>query len=131
MFTIEQIKAAHSNVKSGADFPKYIKDIKQLGVTAYTTYVSDGHSLYEGKDSYSAASPAKYTELSISAQANIPQFSAGLREHQQGKTNYMTFCETCAMCGVEKWIVSIDDMTCTYYDKAGNKLLVETIPGLG
>ncbi len=28
MFTVEQIKAAHSKVKSGADFPSYIKEIK-------------------------------------------------------------------------------------------------------
>ena len=33
MFTVEQIKAAHSKVKSGADFPSYIKEIKSLGVT--------------------------------------------------------------------------------------------------
>lgn len=131
MFTIEQIKAAHAKVKSGADFPNYIKDIKHLGVRAYTAYVSDGHTVYLGTEAYSASSPAKYDELTISEQANVPQFSAGLREHQQGKTNYMTFCETCAACGVEKWVVNIDDMTCSYYDKAGNKLLVEMIPGLG
>ncbi|MGB4398918.1 MAG: DUF1398 family protein [Daejeonella sp.] len=35
MFTAEQIKAAHSKVKSGADFPAYIQDIKALGVTGY------------------------------------------------------------------------------------------------
>ncbi|MGF7024877.1 MULTISPECIES: DUF1398 domain-containing protein [Sphingobacterium] len=34
MFTIEQIEAAHSNVKSGADFPAYIRDIKKLGDTS-------------------------------------------------------------------------------------------------
>ena len=28
MFTVEQITQAHSHVKSGADFPKYIQDIK-------------------------------------------------------------------------------------------------------
>ena len=39
MFTAEQIKAAHSKVKSGADFPGYIKEIKALGVTHYEAYV--------------------------------------------------------------------------------------------
>lgn len=33
MFTAEQLKAAHSQVKSGADFPAYIQDIRKLGVT--------------------------------------------------------------------------------------------------
>ena len=35
MFTVEQIQEAHSKVKSGADFPKYIQDIKKLGVDAF------------------------------------------------------------------------------------------------
>ena len=43
MFTVEQIKTAHSKVKSGADFPSYIKEIKSLGVTHYEAYVTDGH----------------------------------------------------------------------------------------
>jgi uncharacterized protein YbcV (DUF1398 family) len=30
---------------------------------------------------------------------------------------------------LEKWFVSLDEMTCTYYDKAGNKILVEKVPG--
>ena len=39
MFTVEQIKEAHSKVKSGADFPQYIQEIKILGVTAFETWV--------------------------------------------------------------------------------------------
>lgn len=31
MFTIEQIKEAHSQLKSGADFPEYIREIKIFG----------------------------------------------------------------------------------------------------
>jgi hypothetical protein len=32
MFTIAQIKKAHSKVKSGEDFPVYIQDLIALGV---------------------------------------------------------------------------------------------------
>ena len=35
MCTVAQIKAAQIKVKSGADFPAYIKEIKTLGVTQY------------------------------------------------------------------------------------------------
>jgi hypothetical protein len=35
MFTVEQIRAAHNKVKSGADFPAYIQEIKALGVSQY------------------------------------------------------------------------------------------------
>ncbi len=44
MFILDQIEAAHSKVKSGADFPEYIKELKQFGVTSYETFVSDGHT---------------------------------------------------------------------------------------
>jgi hypothetical protein len=30
MFTLQQIKDAHSKVETGADFPKYIKDLNDL-----------------------------------------------------------------------------------------------------
>lgn len=48
MFTVAEIKAAHSKVKSGADFPAYIQDIKRLGVTYYETFVTDGHTDFYG-----------------------------------------------------------------------------------
>ena len=128
MFTTEQIKAAHSKVKSGADFPAYIRDIKQLGVTSYETYVTDGHTDFYGADHYKTSSVAKYDALKIADVCNIEQFKADLKAHQQGQTDYPTFCDDCAKSGIEKWVVCMDQMTCTYYDKAGNEILVEAIP---
>jgi len=128
MFTVEQIKAAHSKVKSGADFPAYIQDLKKLGVTHYETFVSDGHTDYYGANDYKTSATAKYGILGIRGTSNTEQFKADLRAHQQGKTDYMTFCNDCAKSGIEKWEVCMDKMTCTYHDKVGNKILVEEIP---
>jgi|ERR1019366_2795326 uncharacterized protein YbcV (DUF1398 family) len=128
MFTTEQIKQAHSKVKSGADFPAYIKDLKQLGVTFYETYVGDGHTDYFGDDNYRASSPAKYDSLTIAEICNVEPFKADLSAHQQGKTDYPTFCKDSASSGIEKWAVSMGSMTCTYFDKAGKEILVEQIP---
>lgn len=128
MFTVEQIKAAHSKVKSGADFPAYIQEIKKLGVTFYETFVTDGHTDYFGANDYKTSSSAKYTTLPIAEVSNIEQFKTDIKAHQQGKTDYPTFCNDCAKSGIEKWAVCIDKMTCTYYDKAGNEILVEQIP---
>jgi len=130
MFTLEQIKAAHSKVKSGADFPAYIKDIKQLGVTGYETYVSDGHTDYHGENDFKASTVAKYEALSIAEKTNAEQFKMNLKAHQQGQTNYPTFCSDCASSGIEKWIVSMKKMTCTYYDRSGQEILVEIVPTL-
>jgi len=128
MFTPEQIRVAHSKVKSGADFPNYVQDLIKLGVTVYETYVSDGHTDYLGTDDYKTSSEPKYSQLIIAEQADVNQFRLDLKAHQQGKTDYATFCNDCAKSGVEKWTVRMDKMTCTYFAKAGKKLLVETIP---
>lgn len=128
MFTIEQIKSAHSKVKSGADFPAYIREIKALGVTHYETYVADGHTDYYGRDDYKTSSDAQYGLLTIAGIANKEQFKMDLKAHQQGKTDYPTFCSDCAISGIEKWVVRMDKMTCTYHDKRGNEILTEPIP---
>ena len=128
MFTVEQIKTAHSKVKSGADFPKYIKEIKALGVTHYESYVTDGHVDYYGANNHTSKVPAKYEPLEIADTCNKEQFKLDLKAHQEGKTNYPTFCNNAAKSGIEKWVVNIEEMTCTYFDTSGNKILVEEIP---
>src|SRR5690606_38381246 len=128
MFTIKQIKAAHSKVKSGADYPHYIQDLIKLGVTSYDTYVTDGNTFYKGTNGYEITSGAKYETLKIAVKSNKNQFTVNLKAHQQGKSDYHTFCTQCAESGIEKWAVDLVKMTCTYHDKTGAKILVEKIP---
>lgn len=128
MFTIQQIKDAHSKVKSGADFPKYIQDIIALGVTSFETFVTDNHTNYFGINYYKTTSKGFDETLTIAENCNTEQFKFDLKNHQQGKTDYITFLNDCAKSGVEKWIVNMAQMTCIYYDKAGNELVIETIP---
>ena len=70
-----------------------------------------------------------YENLNIAEKSDKEKFSNFLKIHQQGKTDYITFCRDCAETGIEKWFVSLDEMTCTYHDKAGKKILAEKIPG--
>lgn len=128
MFTIEQIKTAHSKVKSGADFPRYVQDLIQLGVVHYDNYVADGHIEYSGTGNYRIMSDGRYAPMTIPAAGNTEQFSTYLKAHQQGATDYPTFCRHSAETGVEKWTVDMAAMKCTYYDKAGNVMLEEKIP---
>jgi uncharacterized protein YbcV (DUF1398 family) len=128
MFTSDQIKVAHSKVKSGADFPAYIQEIKALGVTRYETYVSDGHTDYHGSMYYIINVSGKYDTLLIADLPDNEQFKLGLKAHQQGKTDFLKFIRMCAATGIEKWEVRMDIMTCTYFDKSGNIILAEDIP---
>ena len=128
MFTVAQIEQAHAKVKSGADFPKYIQEIKEMGVLSFETWVNDSHTEYYGTNGYRISSAPKYGNLEISAQTDKEKFATQLKAHQQGQTDYYTFCTDCAETGVEKWIVDLTKMTCIYYDQAGEEILVEQIP---
>jgi uncharacterized protein YbcV (DUF1398 family) len=130
MFTIEQIEQAHARVKSGADFPKYIKEIKDKGVQGFVTWVKDSHTEYFGSNQFRVYSKPKYDELKISEHCDLEKFKILLLKHQQGETDYFTFCNDCAHTGIEKWIVQFEDMTCTYYDTDQKAVLVEQIPSI-
>lgn len=128
MFTIQQIKEAHSKVKSGADFPQYIQDIKKLGVKAFQTWVKDSHTDYFDKENNKISSESMYSKLEIADTCNPAQFKEYLKIHQQGETNYLTFCKHCAETGILNWFVDLDKMTCTYFSKSKENVLVEIIP---
>lgn len=128
MFTIHAIEEIHAKVKSGADFPRYIQDLKDLGVTSYTIYVNNGHTVYSGKNNFQITSDPKYATLHIAEKSDTERLQHALTIHQQGQTNYMTFCKHSAASGVEKWTVDIKDMLCSYYDKSGKVMLTEQVP---
>ncbi len=127
MFTIDQIKEAHSKVKSGTDFPTYIQALIKLGVIRYITYVTDGHTVYFGNNNYQVQSEAKYSIKEIE-EINVNQFLQALKTHQDGQTDYLTFCSQSAGFGIDNWEVNTIEMTCTYHDKIRNKILIEKIP---
>ncbi len=128
MFTLEQIEAIHSKVKSGADFPRYIQELIQLGMLNYTIHVDNGRTVYSGKNNFSISSGGKYSLLEVALRGDKQKLEYTLRIHQQGLTDYPTFCKQAAEAGVEKWVVDMEKMSCSYYDRKGNLLVIETIP---
>jgi len=128
MFTIGQIEESNSKVKSGADFPRLVQELIALGVKANNIYVSDGHAEYFGNDGESVKTDANYPPQEVAEKSDGEKFRHYLEIHQQGQTDYPTFCVHAAETGVEKWTLDFEKMTCTYFDKAGNELLVEQIP---
>lgn len=129
MFTIEQIKTAHARVKSGADFPAYIREMKQLGVNSYEHKISNGRTSYYGKNGFTLAGDAKWPEKVIAETADQETLIRDLKIHQNGGTDYLTFCDQAANAGIDKWVVDTIAMTCVYYDKKGQAVLEEKIPG--
>ena len=94
MFTIEQIHLAHDKVRSGADFPKYINELKSLGVLSFETWVNDRHTRYFGRDDYQTRSNAQYALLEISGDTDKTTFEHCLKAHQDGQTVITLFVRT-------------------------------------
>lgn len=130
MFQLKQIQEAHSKVKSGADFPAYIQDLIKIDVIKYVTYVDDGHAVFFGPNGYEVVSDPKYSKMNVADVSDKEKFIAYLKMHQKGETDYKTFCEHSAETGGEKWTVDMNEMTCTYYDKAKSRMLEEQIPNV-
>ena len=127
-FTVEEIHVAEQKIKSGADFPKFINEIKALGVERNDVYVINGMAIYFGKDDHTVESAPVYETLLIEEQSSAEDLKEALKVHQQGETDYQTFCRQAAAAGVEKWVIDLKEMTVTYLDMAGLELVVEKIP---
>jgi uncharacterized protein YbcV (DUF1398 family) len=126
MFTLKQIEVAHSKVKSGADFPEFIGQLKTLGIKRYTVFVQDGHTKYSDEAGFSLHGDALYLPLTI-AENNPALFEKLLRKHQAGETDYQTFCHDAAKSGIEKWTVDTEALICTYFHHE-TIVLIEHIP---
>ncbi len=127
MFTLQQMKAAHAKVKSGADFPAYVREIKQLGLVHYDFMVRDGRTVYHGTNAFQISSNSIYAEKTISDKPSPAVVRQIIAEHQQGKSDFLTFCSLVADAGVEKWVVNTQAMLCSYYDLSGNSMVMEPI----
>ena len=128
MFTIEDITAVHSKVKTGADFPAYVQGMKALGVEHYENHLSDSHATYYGADGFVLDGPARYTVIAVANSSSPEDLKRAIAAHQQGQTDFITVSKQAADAGVEKWQVHTGKLTCTYFDKAGDVMLVEEIP---
>jgi uncharacterized protein YbcV (DUF1398 family) len=128
MVTIEQIQDAHRKVKSGADFLKYVQELKLLGVSHYDCFVANGQTKYYNSNGFEVDGRAKYPALKVNDVSSADKLKLAITIHQQGKTDYPTFCIQAAEAGVEKWTTDVIGMNVIYLDKKGERLVVEPIP---
>jgi len=127
MLTLAHIQKAHSRVKSGADFPAYAHELKKLGLHHYTFFLEDGHAEYVGNDGTQFQSDAKWLKKEI-GNPDPTAFETALRVHQNGASDFVTLADQAARYGIHNWVVDLDRMQCTYFDRTGNLLVTENIP---
>ncbi|MDZ7604066.1 MAG: DUF1398 family protein [Cyclobacteriaceae bacterium] len=127
MFTIERIERSAFQIKKrDGDFPQLVQDLKAIGVTHYDYFVSDGITKYYGTDNFVLKGEATYPSMNVNGVSSSDKLKHAISIHQQGQTDYPTFCKQAAEAGVEKWTTSMINMTVTYLDKAGHKLTSRT-----
>ena len=127
MFTIEQIDDLHARLGSAKTLPEYVQALKALGVKRYDSYLADGHSEYFGQGDHKVVSPPVHEVLPVAETSQREMFLQHLSRHEQRQTNYLEMSRGLAQSGIEKWTVDTGRMTMTFYDKAGNEMLVEQI----
>jgi len=129
MFTEQQVKEAHAKVKTGADYPSYVQELKKLGVVKYDFIVKNGANVFFGEGNFSVTTEAKgYKKQKVAMDSSSDKLSHTIAIHQQGKTDFPTFCVQAAEAGVEKWTSDLKKMAVIYYDCKGKELLAEPIP---
>lgn len=127
-FTEQDIRATYAKTKTGADFPRLIRDLKALGIVSYDHLLTTGSNIFHGKDGQSVSLSNMGPAVTVSPQPNLELLKKYIAMHQGGLTNYPTLCGQAGEAGVEKWTSDLLAMTCTYFDKTGRKLHVELIP---
>ncbi len=128
MFSIKDIDAAIQRMKTGADFPKFAVELKEMGVARVDVYAINGLSIYFGENDHTVEGSPIYEPLLIEQETSIADLQEALKIHQHGASDYQTFGRQAAGAGVEKWVIDLKNMTTTYLDASGNEMVVEDIP---
>ena len=127
MFSLEEIKDAHSKVKSGADFPKYVHYLKKMEMSHYDFFVADGHAKYVHNNGEFIESPAIYEDKAISSTSDATLLKHIIKIHQNGETDFMTFCQQSADAGVVLWRTDVTPMHAIYHKKKNKEKKIKEI----
>lgn len=126
-FTLEAIQEAQMKY-TGPDFPKLIREFKAMGMVTNTYDLSNGQIQYVSNKGEHIDIKSEITVGIIGETYDEAAALAALKNNQTGKTDFITFCKEIAEAGVYKWISDLEIMTCSYYDRKENTVIVEMIP---
>ncbi len=127
MFTIDQINEIHGRLDGAKTLLQYVQAIEAIGVVRADSYVSDGHSEYFSEDGQKVESSPVHDVLSVSQTSSGQSLLQQLRLHDEGKTSYLEMSKGLAESGIEKWVINTLELTMSFYDAGGNKLLTNKI----
>lgn len=126
-FTLSEIQQAHQQY-TGVDFPKLFKEFKDMGMTYNIVNIQDGTATYVHQSEDDIVTSSVKSNHTVAPSSNQSIVQDVLTRHQQGQTDFETFCDEMAEAGIYKWHIDIQAGTCTYIDLKEQAIISELIP---
>jgi len=127
-FTEQNIRAIYARPRTGADFPGLIRGLKSIGIVSYDHVIESGANVFHGASGETRLLGNMGPAFPVTPQSNVELLKGIISDHQRVLTDYSALCRLVGEAGVEKWVCDLMAMTCSYFDKSGNKMHVELIP---
>jgi uncharacterized protein YbcV (DUF1398 family) len=124
MFSLEQIAEIHDRLGDKEKLGDYLRALREIGIESHDSYLTDGHSEYYGTDGQRLSGPPFHEVFTVAETCDKEWF---LRYMQRLEDGYVEMSRALAGHGVEKWTFDMAELTITYFDRAGNVLLTETV----
>ena len=109
-FTLSAIQQAHQQF-TGVDFPKLFKAFKDMGMTYNIVNIQDGTATYVHQSEDDIVTSSVKSNHPVAPRSNQSIVQDVLTRHQQGQTDFETFCDEMAEAGIYKWHVDISTST--------------------
>lgn len=126
-FTLSETQQAHQQY-TGVDFPKLFKEFKDMGMTYNIVNIQDGTATYVHQSEDDIVTSSVKSNHPVAPSSNQSIVQDVLTRHQQGQTDFETFCDEMAEAGIYKWHIDIQAGTCTYIDLKEQAIISELIP---
>ncbi|HEK7179328.1 TPA: DUF1398 family protein [Staphylococcus aureus] len=126
-FKLSAIQQAHQQF-TGVDFPKLFKAFKDMGTTYNIVNIQDGTATYVHQSEDDIVTSSVKSNHPVAPSSNQSIVQDVLTRHQQGQTDFETFCDEMAQAGIYKWHIDIQAGTCTYIDLQEQAIISELIP---
>ncbi|HDC6346551.1 TPA: DUF1398 family protein [Staphylococcus aureus] len=126
-FTLSAIQQAHQQF-TGVDFPKLFKAFKDMGMTYNIVNIQDGTATYVHQSEDDIVTSSVKSNHPVAQKSNKTIVQDVSTRHQQGQTDFETFCDEMAEAGIYKWHIDIQAGTCTYIDLQDQAVISELIP---
>ncbi|HCY2932577.1 TPA: DUF1398 family protein [Staphylococcus aureus] len=126
-FKLSAIQQAHQQF-TGVDFSKLFKAFKDMGMTYNIVNIQDGTATYVHQSEDDIVTSSVKSNHPVAPSSNQSIVQDVLTRHQQGQTDFETFCDEMAQAGIYKWHIDIQAGTCTYIDLQEQAIISELIP---